>query len=229
MGGCVRDLPELRDRTGVFRDRDHAGEVLAGLMEGYRASGALLLAIPAGGVPVAFRLASRLGLPLDAAPVSKITLPWNSEAGYGAVAFDGTVRLNQDLLGRLGLSPEEIRQGVEHTREKVRRRARELRRGRPPLGPGLLAGRPAVLVDDGLASGFTMSVAVAAVRNCGAGPISVAVPTGHRDAVDWLAPEVEELVCANVRSGGFFAVAEAYRSWSDVGEEEARRLLAAAV
>ena len=84
---AIHDLPELRNRAQVFRDRAHAGDVLAGMLSAFAGSGALVLGIPAGGVPVAATVATTLGLELDAAVVSKILLPWTTEAGYGAVAW----------------------------------------------------------------------------------------------------------------------------------------------
>jgi putative phosphoribosyl transferase len=100
----IIELPEWRARVQVFGDRADAGAVLAGMLESLAGSDALLLAIPAGGVPVAAAIAKQLKLALDVAVVSKITLPWNTEAGYGAVGFDGTVRLNAELLSHLGLT-----------------------------------------------------------------------------------------------------------------------------
>ena len=82
------------------------------MVDAYRQSDAIVLAIPAGGVPVAAVIAQGLKIPLEVAVVSKITLPWNTEAGYGAVAFDGTVRFNKDFLSHVGLTEEQIRQGV---------------------------------------------------------------------------------------------------------------------
>jgi len=220
----VIELPELRNRVHVFRDRTEAGEVLARMLEGYRGSEALVLAVPAGGVPVAAAIARELGLALDVAVVSKITLPWNTEAGYGAVAFDGTVRLNEALLPELGLSEEDVAEGIERTKRKVERRAKTLRGDRPLPD---LTHRTAILVDDGLASGFTMRVAVEALRNAGAREVVVAVPTAHAEAVRRLAGAVEVLYCPNIRGGGRFAVAEAYERWSDVEEEEVERILEA--
>ena len=220
----VIELPELRNRVHVFRDRTEAGEVLARMLEGYRGSEALVLAVPAGGVPVAAAIARELGLALDVAVVSKITLPWNTEAGYGAVAFDGTVRLNESLLPELGLSEEEVAEGIERTKQKVERRVKALRGERPVPD---LTHRTAILVDDGLASGFTMRVAVEALRNAGAREVVVAVPTAHAEAVRRLAGAVEVLYCPNIRGGGRFAVAEAYERWSDVEEEEVERILEA--
>jgi len=217
------DWPQLRDRTGVFHDRRAAGAALADLLAPEVDPAAIVLAIPAGGVPVAVVVAERLGLPLDLVVVSKITLPWDPESGYGAVAFDGTVEINIGLVQHLGLSHSLVEQGTSRTRDKVMRRERELRGDRPPLA---LAGRRAILVDDGLASGFTMRVAVAAVRAAGAARIVVAVPTAHRDAAAALEPEVDELYCANLRGGRSYAVAAAYQRWRDVDEPDVVAALA---
>ena len=111
----VVDIPELRDQVYVFLDRADAGNTLAVMLKMYEDTDAVVLAVPAGGVPVGAVIAADLKLQLDVLVVSKITLPWNTEAGYGAVAFDGTVRLNQRLLPRLGLREDEIQHGIEET------------------------------------------------------------------------------------------------------------------
>lgn len=215
------ELPELRNRARVFRDRAHAGEVLAGMLAEYRSSDALVLGIVAGGVPVAAALARQLGLALAAAVVSKITLPWNTEAGYGAVAFDGTLRLNREAIERFGLAAAEVDMGIARTRAKVRERVQRFGAGRAPA----LAGRAVILVDDGLASGFTLLTAVAAVRHGRPSRLLVAVPTGHGASVQRVVGEVDALYCANVRTALAFAVADAYEHWSDVSEDEALALL----
>jgi predicted phosphoribosyltransferase len=219
---AVFDLERLRNAHQVFRNRAHAGKELAAMLERYRGGNAMVFAIPAGGVPVAAVMARALTLPLDVAVVSKITLPWNTESGYGAVAFDGTVGLNEDMVRSTGLAPDEVEAGVAATREKVERRVRRLRGDRPFPD---LAACTVIVVDDGLASGFTMHTAIAALRKHGARQIVVAVPTGHAAAVARLADEVEAVYCANVRGGLSFAVADAYEQWSDVDEDEALRLL----
>ncbi|GAB4279153.1 MAG: phosphoribosyltransferase [Deferrisomatales bacterium] len=214
--------PSLRDRDRVFLDRTDAGGRLAALLGEWAGTDALVLAVPAGGVPVAVEVARALELPLDVAVVSKVTLPWNPEAGYGAVAFDGTVELNEELLAYLGLTRRETEEGVARTRAKVARRVAALRGDRPfPR----LEGRPALLVDDGLASGFTLRVAAGALGRAGAARVIVAVPTAHRGALGRLAGRVERVYCPNVRSALPFAVADAYRLWRDVPEEEARAAL----
>jgi len=214
----IIERPKLRDRVRVFRNRAHAGEVLAEMLSSYSKTDALVLAIPAGGVPVAAAIAERLQIPLDVAVVSKITLPWNTEAGYGAVAFDGTIRLNEALVPRLGLTKEQIQQGIEQTAQKVLRRVKRFR-GDWPFPD--LTKRQVILVDDGLASGFTMLVAVEALRKAGAQHLCVAVPTGHGSSLPTMASKVDALYCANIRTGFSFAVADAYEEWTDVAEEEA--------
>lgn len=220
---AIVEDPRMRDRTGVFADRREAGRHLAELMEPVRGSDALVLGVPAGGVPVAAALAEELGLALDVAVVSKITLPWNPEAGYGAVAFDGSVQINEPLRRRLGLSEEDVEAGVEATREKVRRRVRELRGERPLPN---VSGRTVILTDDGLASGFTMLTAARAVRDAGPERTLVAVPTAHDTAIDRILDEADRVYCCNVRRGMRFAVAAAYREWHDVPLDEVKQVLA---
>ncbi len=217
----IIDLPKLHNRLRAFRDRASAGKVLAGMLEEYRSSHAMVIGIPAGGIAVAIEIARRLHLPLDIAVVSKITLPWNSEAGYGAVAFDGTVMLNEELVSRLNLSDREIQTGIKKTEQKVSRRV-TLFRGDRPL-PDF--ERPILLVDDGLASGFTLRVAIKALRRNGSTNLILAVPTGHSESVQMILEAVEAIYCPNLRSEASFAVADAYEQWSDLDEEEVIRLL----
>lgn len=218
----IHDSPELRERTEVFRDRIHAGQVLADMLKPFDQKDAIVLGIPAGGVPVAAEIAEKLGLPFDVAVVSKITLPWNTEAGYGAVAFDGTQQLNEDMLPHLGLTESQIQSGIQKTRVKVSRRASSLR-GPKPFPE--LSQKKVIVIDDGLASGFTMQVAVAALGKAGAQNITVAVPTGHRATVEKIAKIVEALYCPNIRGGRRFAVADAYKNWSDVKDEEVSTIM----
>ena len=218
----IFDLPDLRNRAQVFRDRTHAGAVLAGILGELRGTDTVILAIPAGGVPVAVEVARQLKLPLDLAVTSKITLPWNTEAGYGAVAFDGTVRLNHDLVNALALPPQVIKNGIAGTKEKVQRRTGKLRGDRPLPD---LQQRTALLIDDGLASGFTLLTAVEAVRQLGADKILVGVPTGHAGAVERIAAAADSVYCPNIRQGLSFAVADAYQQWTDVDESEVVEIL----
>jgi putative phosphoribosyl transferase len=217
----ILDIPRLRNRTRVFRDRTTAGKALAGMLEHFRNTDTVVMGIPAGGIAVAVEIGKELNLTLDVAVVSKITLPWNSEAGYGAVAFDGTVMLNGEFLSRLNLTDREIKTGIKKTEEKVVRRVMIFRGSRP--FPDLK--RPTILVDDGLASGFTLRVAIRALRKAGATNVILAIPTGHIESVQVILEDVEAIYCPNLRSGLSFAVADAYEQWSDLDEKDVIRLL----
>ena len=217
------DLPEMRQKERVFADRRDAGQVLARMLADTIDPESVVLAIPAGGMPVAWAMAGELGLDVDVVVVSKITFPWNSEAGYGAVAQTGLVRLNERILARVRLSEEEIQEGIKSTTTKVNRRAGMLRGGKSAIGG---AERPVILVADGIASGTTMSVAIEAVEQMNAASITIATPTGHLESIRRLSQTVDTIFCANVRSGSMFAVASAYENWSDVSEQEVIELLA---
>ena len=225
---CARilEIEKLRDRTGLFADRYEAGQVLSGLVGQLDLQHPLVFAIPAGGLPVAVPLAEALNCQLDVAVVSKITLPWNTEAGYGAVSFDGSYLLNEAMIRAVGLDESDVTRGLEETRAKVVRRVAALRKGRPM--PDMHA-HEVIVVDDGLASGFTMRVAVAALRRAGARELIVAVPTGHEDSVRSLAEKVDIVCCPNIRGGRSFAVASVYQHWSDVSEAEAEQILLGAI
>lgn len=218
----IVEMTQLRDHVGVFPTRAYAGQLLAQLLpEFYEEPAALVLAIPSGGVPVAKALAETLRIPWDMVVVKKITPRWNSEVGYGAVAFNGTVKLNPPLVEAFGLSEDQISRDLEETQRKVRDRVKKFR-GEKPL-PNL-KNRHIILVDDGLASGFTLLTAVQALRKEGAGPITIAVPTAHQESLSLVSPEVERVVCANLRRGPRFAVADAYENWYDVPDREVQNL-----
>lgn len=206
-----------------YRDREEAGRVLARELAGRVGPGAVVLAVPNGGVAVAAPVARALGATLGLLVVRKIQIPGTTEAGFGAVAADGSTVLDQGLVDRLGLGPRQ----VAAQREKALASVRERLAGYgdwaslPPL-----AGREVVLVDDGLASGATMEAAVAIVRSLGPGRVVLAAPTASSRAVRRLTPLVDELVAPHLGRGPVFAVAEAYERWYDVDDAEVRELLA---
>jgi putative phosphoribosyl transferase len=222
MGNLIED-PALRDRIHVFFDRTAAGQQLAGHLRAYQGRGLHLFAIPAGGVPVGAEIARSLSIPLDLIIVRKIQLPWTTEAGFGALDPAGQAVFNEDLLHRMPLSPEEIAGQVRKTAATIRQREERLRGGKPYA---LLEGRPAMVVDDGLASGYTMRAAIQFLKTQGAGRLIVAVPTGSERTVWELLPLVDELYCLNVRGGFSFAVADAYENWYDLTEEEVLAFMA---
>jgi putative phosphoribosyl transferase len=222
MGILIED-PALKDRIHVFFDRGSAGQRLAARLQDYQGRALRLFAIPAGGVPVAAEIARQLAIPLDLIIVRKIQLPWTTEAGFGALNPAGTAVLNEDLLSRMPLSPEEIKVQIQKTAEVMQEREAILRNNKPYAR---LDGQPAMVVDDGLASGYTMRAAIQFLKDQGAGALIVAVPTGSERTVWELLPLVDELYCLNVRGGFSFAVADAYQNWYDLTEEEVLSVLA---
>jgi len=206
-----------------YRDRFHAGLVLADHLVAYADTTATILAIPNGGVAVAAPMVAKLKLGLDLIIVRKIPLPGTTEAGFGSVASDGTIFLNQSLLERLRLSQKDIDAGARKVLEEIRQRMESYGvRGNYEA----IRGCTAILVDDGLASGITMEAAVYAVKQYDPLGIVVAVPTASAQAVERISPLVTRIICPNIRHGPYFAVAEAYQNWYDLTAEEVISILA---
>jgi putative phosphoribosyl transferase len=224
MAATIIEDPKLRNRSLVFFDRDDAGLRLAQALEQFRDKDAIVLAIPSGGVPVGLAISSRLKLPIDLLIIRKIPVPGNPESGFGAVSLEGDIVLNEPMVRMLGLSQAEIEELAEPVKEELETRNRVFRGARPEPA---MNGRIVILVDDGLASGYTMMTAVRAVRRRMPSKVVVAVPTASASIIRLLAPEVDLIVCPNVRSGYSFAVADAYRNWYDLDREEVVNLLKA--
>jgi putative phosphoribosyl transferase len=211
----------LRDRKYVFEDRPEAGKLLARKLTEYRGSDALIFAIPSGGLPVAAEIARALAMQLDIIVVRKIQIPFNPEAGFGAMGPDGEVIINEELLSRLTLTEEEVKTQVKKTGEVIRKRERLFRQGRPFPS---CKDRSVIVVDDGLASGYTMLAALRYIKKMPSRLI-VAVPTGSERTIKRILPETDEVICLNVRSGFSFAVADAYRNWYDLTDEDVLTIL----
>jgi len=220
--GKLIEEPRLRNKTFVFEDRPHAGTVLAEKLKDYAGTDAVIFAIPAGGVPVAAVLAKRLQVPLDVLVVRKIHIPWNREAGFGALSWDGTIMFNEPLLALLELTQEEINTCIEEENDEIKRRLK-LFRGDKPFPD--VAGKSTIVADDGIASGFTMLVALASLRTKGPKEIVVAVPTASMSAILMIRKAADTIVCLNVRAGRTFAVADAYKKWYDLGNKDVVAIL----
>ena len=168
--------PDLRNRSGVFKDRTDAGRRLAVFMQSnLDLKDPLICAIPAGGVPVGCELASAYQAGMFLGVVRKLKVPGNPEAGFGSVTWDGKVYLNRELVRLLGLSGEEISRAIADTEENIRKRL-ETFSGETP--PPHLGGRTVIITDDGLASGYTMLAATEAIRSAKPEKIIIAIPTG---------------------------------------------------
>ena len=209
--------------TRVFADRVEAGRALARALGSYAGSTATtVLALPRGGVPVAREISRALGLPLDVLVVRKLGLPMQPELAMGAIASGGAVVLNEDVLRYLGDRMASLEAVKSRELAEVQRRERSYRGDRPPLA---VAGRTAILVDDGLATGATMEAAVRALRALDAKRIVVAVPVSSVEARDRFAALADEVVCLEAPLF-FSAVGQWYRNFDQTSDEEVRALLA---
>lgn len=212
----------LRNKAHVFRDRTDAGMRLSEQLIDYKGTDALLLAIPSGGVPVAYEIKQALNTDLDLIIVRKVQIPWNPEAGFGAVNLDGDIILNEELLQTLKLTDDMIETQIQKTRETIRKRDTLFRKGKEfPR----LSERTVFLVDDGLASGYTIRAAIRFVQKRKPSKIVVAVPTGSSRTIEQVLHEVDTVVCLNVREGFPFAVADAYRNWHDLSDHDVLRIM----
>jgi predicted phosphoribosyltransferase len=224
MEANVYEIKEHRDQVHVFRDRSHAGEVLAGMIRespGDLQDG-IVLAVPAGGVPVGKKISEVLGLPLELSIVRKLQIPGNPEAGFGAMAQDGTVFFNDPVLEELRLTPAQIEEEKKRVLDEMERRNERFRAGRLLPDP---AGKRVILADDGLASGYTMLASIHMVKKGGAGEVIVAIPTAPEQSVERVRAESDRVYCVNIRTGPFFAVADAYRTWHDLHDDEVLDIL----
>ena len=212
----------LRDKLYAFKDRQEAGTLLAQRLLGYKDTDGIVFAIPSGGVPVAEEIAKTLTLPLDLIIVRKVQIPYNPEAGFGAVSPDNKVLLNERLLRILSLSDKDVKQQIQKTIDIIKKRDLLFRKGLPFPS---IKGRVAIIVDDGLASGYTMLSAIYYIKRHKPQKIVAAVPTGSKGTVEIILPEVDELVCLNIRSGYGFAVANAYENWYDLEDDEVISIL----
>ena len=209
---------------GRFLDRVDAGRQLARVLLHHRGTGALVLGLPRGGVPVAAEVADALEADLDVLVVRKLGVPGHEELAMGAVAGGGLRVLNQDVLSRLGLPASVVEGATARAAAVVADRERAYRGDRPPP---VLRGRRVVLVDDGLATGATMRVAVRAVTGAGASPVVVAVPVAPPSACEALRALADEVVCLHTPSS-FLAVGAWYADFSETTDDDVRALLGVA-
>jgi putative phosphoribosyl transferase len=210
-----------------FADRREAGRLLAAELQrdpSIRGDSTVVLALPRGGVPVAYEVARALKAPLAVFVVRKLGVPWHPELAMGAIASGGVRIVNDEVVRHLGIPPAAIdRVAEEESRELARREA--LYNGSRPVPP--LTGRTVVLVDDGLATGSTMRAAVEAVRKQHPKRVIVAVPVGAPDTCAQLERKADAVVCLRTPMA-FNAVGSWYQVFDQTSDEEVRELLDAA-
>lgn len=209
----------------MFTDRADAGRQLARRLGQDAPRGdVIVLALPRGGVPVAYEVAETLRAPLDVLVVRKLGVPGHEELAMGALAPGGARRLNDDVVRYFRVTNDVIDRVAERETRELERRERAYRGGRPPLD---VAGRTVLLIDDGLATGATMRAAVHAVRSLGAARVTVAVPVASPDVCRALRRDVDEVVCLETPDA-FRAVGQAYEDFRQTSDDEVRALLARA-
>lgn len=216
----------MPDRREVFADRRDAGRRLAAALDSFRDTGVLVLALPRGGVPVAYEVARSLNSPLDIVLVRKIGLPGQPEFGLGAVV-NGTkphTVLNEELVAQIGVSQGYLDSEMQRQLAEIERRRSAYRGDRPSHTVG---GRTVIVVDDGIATGSTVRVALQALRRAGAARLVLAVPVAPRETLAELAQEVDEIVCLATPEP-FYAVGEHYADFEQTSDEEVVELLRAA-
>ena len=206
----------------AFQDRHEAGVALAGQLQGYaRRNDVVVLALPRGGVPVAYEVAAALHVPLDVFTVRKLGVPGHHELAMGAIASGGVQVLNEDVLAWYRPSADTVDAVARVEMRELDRRERVYRGGRPLV---LVEGRTVILVDDGLATGSTMRAAVQAVRQLRAGQVVVAAPVGARDTCQALRRVADDVVCV-LTPDDFVAVGAWYVDFSETTDDEVQRLL----
>jgi len=206
----------------IFENRHDAGRQLAAELSEYSGQPVVVLAIPNGGVPVALEVAGALKADLDLVICRKIPLPLTPEAGFGACADDGTIILNEEIAKRVGLSRQQIEYEASKVRAEIKRRSILYKGDRPLV---TVTGRTVIIIDDGLASGITMRAAVESVRHHRPREIVVAVPCASALAVKQLERVADKVVTCTTGFMPRFAVADFYRYWYDLTDDEVLRYL----
>ncbi len=204
----------LYNKFYVFEDRADAGKKLANFIPNFE----YVIAIPAGGVPVAVEVAKAKNAKLRVLLVSKVLLPWTTEAGFGAVSEFGDIEINEEIAARLG--KEVVEMQIRKTIEKIKRRKARI----PDKFFIKERGRNAVLIDDGLATGYTMLTAIKSAKRFFE-EVCVAVPTASTSAVELIEKECKAIYVLNLRSIYPYAVADAYKNWYDVSDDEMVEIL----
>lgn len=206
-----------------FHDRTEAGRLLVGKLAAYaNRADVIVLALPRGGVPVAYEVTRALNAPLDVFLVRKLGVPGHEEFAMGAIAAGGVRVLNDQTVRALRISDHVIEAVAAKEQQELDRRARLYRGDRPPPD---LRGKTVILVDDGLATGATMLAAVKALRQQQAGRIVTAVPIASPETCEQLRGEVDDIICA-VTPEPFYAVGYWYEDFSQATDAEVRDLLA---
>jgi len=201
----------------LFENRYDAGRKLAEKLYDYTDKAAVVLGIPNGGVAVALGVALGINADLDLVISRKIPLPLSPEGGFGSVTDDGTTIFDSAIIKSAGLSQTQINYQVNQVRSDIRHRSLHYHSDRPPLA---ITGRTVIVVDDGLASGYTMRAAIESLRHRSPKQIIAAVPVGPEPIVEALREVADRVVTCAVGKEPKFYIADYYRSWHDITDAE---------
>ncbi|MFA7080620.1 MAG: phosphoribosyltransferase [Candidatus Bathyarchaeia archaeon] len=204
-----------------FSDRKDAGKQLASALTDFSFKEGMVLAIPRGGVVVGYEIASALNFKLDVIVPRKIGTPDNPELAIGAVTEDGTMILDDSLIMYLGVSNDYIYQESERQKQEIRRRQNFYRQG---VSEPEIKDKNVIVVDDGIATGYTMKAALASVRNRGAATLTVAIPVGPPSTIKELKHQADNIVCLYTPEY-FQAIGQFYSDFSQTTDEEVIELL----
>jgi putative phosphoribosyl transferase len=208
-----------------FRDRRDAGRRLAKRLRDLQDDQPVVLGLPRGGIPVAYEIARALAAPLDVLVVRKLGCPWQPELGVGAIGEGGIRVLNEDLVARLRIRDDDLAAVTERETDELERRVHRYRDGRQPVP---IEGRTVVVVDDGLATGFTARAAIGVLRERGARRIVLAVPVAPAHTCEELSGVADEVVCVETPAT-FRAIGSWYADFHQVPDDEVTALLADAI
>jgi len=205
----------------MYADRGDAGRQLAGLMADLKLDSPVVFGLPRGGVVVAREVAKALGAPLHVIVVRKLGAPYQPELALGALAEDGSVTLNSELLEEMGLTEADLASVISREKEELRRRVDRYRQGRPLAN---LSGSTALLIDDGLATGATALAAIRMLRKLEASAVVVAAPVGSRATVARLETFADRVICP-LTPDEFFAIGQFYQDFAQTTDQEVEAAL----
>jgi predicted phosphoribosyltransferase len=204
----------------MFHDRLHAGSLLSEKLDKYKSENTVILAIPRGGVEVAYPVAKSLGIKINIIAVRKLPIPESPETGFGAVAYDGSIFLNEEIARIVGVTDEETKKIAADVLKEIKRRKHAYGAENPDV-----RHKTVIIVDDGLATGCTMIAAVRSVRKQDPEKIIVAVPVSSQDAFEAIEKEADEVICLHISRSMMFAVAGFYERFADMSDEDVMKYL----
>jgi predicted phosphoribosyltransferase len=220
-----------------YESRNEAGRILVDFIENNQPemlskmkntlADFFCFAIPNGGIPVAEGFCAETNIQYDMLIVRKIKIPYNPEAGFGSITTDGTVLINEPLLERLNLSKDEINKSIELTKSEIRERLEFYNKPKDlsEQYQNQIQKKQIILIDDGLASGFTMLAAIKMIKKYSPAKIYIAVPTAPQRTVVRIKSEVAQIFCPNIKRVVRFSVASAYKNWYDVSKSEVLEII----